>query len=257
MLLKLLRPLIAAVFTLPLIMPAAVFRFLPHSQARFARLTMLWARVCCRIVGIRVVRSGEYEGAPSGMIVSNHVSWIDILVIGSLRPCVFVSKHEVRYWPVLGQLAMLVNTIFIERESRRASFGTLEKVTKAAASGASVVVFPEGKPSDGTGVLPFKCMLFEVPARTGVPIIPVSIAYDSPEAPWFGGMLFAPHIWRFLGVRRTTASVRFGAVISGQSGEGGRAARKSLCAESERAVREGLVRAKSMLLQKVDFEGRI
>lgn len=257
MILKLLRLSIAAAFTLPLVLPIVLFRFLPHSQARLARLTMLWARVCCRIVGIRVVRSGEYEGAPLGMIVSNHVSWIDILVIGSLRPCVFVSMQEVRRWPVLGQLAMLVDTVFIERGSRRSSFGTLEKVKKAAASGASVVVFPEGKPSDGTGVLPFKCMLFEAPARTGVPVIPVSIAYDSPEAPWHGGMLFAPHIWRFLGVRRTTASVRFGAVISGQSGEGGRAARKSLCAEGERAVREGLAQAKQMLLQNVDFKGRM
>jgi len=101
----------------------------------------------------------------SGLLVCNHLSYLDVLVLATLAPCVFVAKREVRHWPVLGWFARLAGTVFVHRERRSHVVATVDEIEAALQTGAVVVLFPEGTSSGGETVLPFKSSLLEPAAR--------------------------------------------------------------------------------------------
>jgi lyso-ornithine lipid O-acyltransferase len=217
MLRRLARLALVVLVSLPFL-PAGVLVNVVFSRAERVRLwfqaflSVLWMSLARRSFGISVSVEGELR--PGAFIASNHVSYVDILVIGSLCPSVFVSKQDVRGWPLMGWLARLGGTIFIERELKVAAARALGKVERSLEYNVSVVVFPEGTTSDGTYLRPFKPMFFEVPAHADVPVVPVAISYrmkDGSEniVPWHGGMTFAPHLWRLLASRGAVAIVKF------------------------------------------------
>ena len=208
----------AFVVFLPITLPAyLVFR------ARGARngappnvLWLQWVLRCSlRIVGGRL----RVKGTPprSGLIVSNHLSYVDIAALGSACPCSFVSKVEVRAWLFIGWAAALAGTVFVRRAHRTEVTGQVEDIKHALACGVPVVLFPEGTSTDGTQVLPFRSALLQAALETGCDVTPVVLRYraDLPgdtvrDICWWGGVGFMPHLWRFLALRSFEASVVFG-----------------------------------------------
>ena len=153
----------------------------------------------------------------SGLIVSNHLSYIDIAALGSSCPCSFVSKAEVGAWPFIGWAAGLAGTVFVRRAHRSEVSGQVQDIKNALGRGVPVVLFPEGTSTDGSQVLPFRSALLQAALETGCDVTPVALSYraDPPgdtvrDICWWGGVGFLPHLWRFLGLRSFEARVVFG-----------------------------------------------
>ena len=204
--------------------------------------TMLWSRAMCRILGIHVVKRGA-EKTISGFAVCNHVSYIDVIVVGSVRPSSFLAMHEVKGWPLMGWLASLGGTIFVNRKSKRAAIGVMQEIERKIDHGVTVIIFPEGMTSDGKSIRRFKSTFFSVPARKNVPVTPVSIRY--PEAllgtvAWYGGMKLAPHFWNLLGGKSIKAVLYLNQPVYGLAEEMSVVeARKRLCALAYKSVAAG------------------
>jgi len=115
---------------------------------------------------------------PAGLLVCNHVSWLDIFVINALAPTAFVSKDDVRRWPLIGWLCAGTETIFLERGSRAAAQRTGEHIVRELAAGAHVGIFPEGTTSDGTRLLPFHAAFFQCAIDAAVPVVPLALRYQ-------------------------------------------------------------------------------
>lgn len=159
------------------------------------------------------------EGAfPSrGLLVANHLSYLDILVLSALHPCVFVSKQEVRSWPLFGLMAKLSGTVFVDRARTSAAHTTNAEMSNALSQGAVVVLFPEGTSSDGSRVLPFRPALFDAATRAGAYVVSAHISYDVADGSaandvcYWGEMSFFPHLLRLLSRHEISARVRFAA----------------------------------------------
>jgi 1-acyl-sn-glycerol-3-phosphate acyltransferase len=156
------------------------------------------------------------EGNPPrhGLVVSNHLSYLDVLAYASTMPCAFVAKREVREWPVFGAFATMAGTIYVDRERRSANDGAVRLIEEALAAGVPVVLFPEGTSSDGGHVLPFHSSFFEPAIRAGVSVTAAAIGYASSTAEeaalaYHGDDLFGTHLVRTLGQRSLKARVAF------------------------------------------------
>jgi len=199
--------------TLALLPVQMVALGLGHSVMR--RLPRWWHRMMCRMIGLRVRTHGRLSKERPLLLVSNHISWKDILVLGSVADLVFIAKSEVRTWPVLGWLARLQRSVFVERR-RRNTGAQISEVSERLISGEVVVLFAEGTTSDGNRVMPFNASLFgaasaALPLATDgrVHVQPVSIAYvgihgmpmgryHRPVAGWPGDVALGPHLLRVL-----------------------------------------------------------
>jgi 1-acyl-sn-glycerol-3-phosphate acyltransferase len=151
-----------------------------------------------------------------GLLISNHLSYLDILVLSSLTPAVFVSKHDVKYWPVFGQFAVLGGTVFVDR-ARRFQVGQVNhEITAALKEGALVVLFPEGTSSNGQTLLPFKSPLLEPATDPAWPLAIGWIHYEiydgdaGEEVCYWGNHTFFPHMLNLLSKRDIRVTVRFG-----------------------------------------------
>ncbi|MEP1214618.1 MAG: lysophospholipid acyltransferase family protein [Marinobacter sp.] len=167
-------------------------------RAPFARFCFAGASRC---LGFRVSTQGTFSRRPV-LYVSNHISWSDIPVLGSMVPLRFLSKAEVGRWPVIGWLAKQAGTLFILRGSGKAGQARREMATTLM-SGQSVLVFPEGTTTSGVTVLPFHSRLLQAAADAGVEIQPISIGYlrnGHPDhlAPFIGDDEFHHHLVRML-----------------------------------------------------------
>lgn len=179
-------------------------------------LWLQWMLRCgLRIVGGRLRTHGAVPRR--GLLVSNHLSYLDIGVIGSVCPCAFVSKAEVRAWPFIGWAAALAGTVFVRRSHRAEVTEQVSEIEAALARGVPVVLFPEGTSSNGEGVLPFRSALLQAAVATRCEVTPVALFYctDPPEDAithvcWWGGVGFLPHLWRFLSLKSFAAGVAFG-----------------------------------------------
>src|SRR5438046_8692812 len=138
-----------------------VISFVRRERRLAARAEWLhrWCRFACHVLGIRVTTRGAMPR--SGLLVCNHLSYLDIIVLSSIRPCLFVAKRDVAAWPLFGWLARAAGTIFVDRERRLSSPAIVDLVHRAIAGGSVVILFPEGTSSDGSTVLPFKSALLQ------------------------------------------------------------------------------------------------
>jgi 1-acyl-sn-glycerol-3-phosphate acyltransferase len=187
------------------------------------RARMLWLQRSCRRV-LRVLAVAIESTGPcplDGLVVSNHLSYLDILVLGTLMPAVFVSKSEVMHWPVFGWFARMAGTLFLDR-TRRADVARIsEQITTALRDGHLVVLFPEGTSSDGTQVLPFRSSLLEPvkeqDLRLSVACIGYAVADGSAENDvcYWGEVTFFPHLVKLMARKKILACVRFGVVERG------------------------------------------
>ena len=178
-----------------------------------------WLHSCCALalqrLGIETAAEGEFPS--HGLLVANHLSYLDILVFSALSPCVFVSKKEVRSWPLFGWMASSGGTVFIDRARSTDTHRANSEMSHALSQGAVVVLFPEGTSSDGTTVLPFRPALFEAAIKSGADISSASINYlvgdgsASNDVCYWGSMKFVPHLLRLLSKQQIRARVRFSA----------------------------------------------
>lgn len=160
--------------------------FMPWLGRAMRALAMkTFSKALLAICGVRLDRTGGSRGwASPSLVVSNHISWIDIYVILAQGPVVFIAKSEIRRWPVIGWLVRLSGTIFIERGSRHALRGVLHQASARFKSGQSVLFFPEGTTSDGLGLLPFHSNLFSLAQQDPhLPICAVTLRYSRDGRP--------------------------------------------------------------------------
>ncbi len=197
----------------------------------------VWSKALCRIFGVRVSVRGPAPKPPF-FLVSNHLSYIDIFVLGTQLPCVFVAKAEIDGWPIFGAICRSVNTIFIDRKSKRKLPQILARIEEALGAGQGVVIFPEGTSGAGDCVMPFRSPLLEFAMSSAEGVHHATINYRSPEgeAPthlsvsWWGDMPLGAHLREFLWLPHVEASIHFGdAPVTGDD-------RKALTAELHREV---------------------
>lgn len=180
-----------------------------------AAIQALWAGTLARCLGLRWV----LPGAPPGgcyLIVSNHLSYLDILVLACVFRGRFVAKSEIAGWPALGWLSRSVGTLFVDQRKKRDVLRVGAELERTLASGISVFLFPEAGASRGVRIEPFKSALFAAPARHGIPCLPVALRYET-DAPfgeawtvcWWGGMGLYQHILRLLGLGGVRAVLRW------------------------------------------------
>jgi len=188
----------------------------------------LWHRVASRALGMRVRVTGRIAADRPLLLVSNHVSWIDIVAIGAAADVSFIAKSEMAGWPVAGWLARMQRTVFVERERRRKSGEQANEIGSRLLDGDVMVLFAEGTTGDGNAVLPFKSTLFGAAkmALTGgaserVFIQPMAIAYTRfhgmpmqrihmPMAAWIGDADLMPHAGALLKEGAIDVELRFG-----------------------------------------------
>lgn len=179
-----------------------------------------WLHVSCACIGRRLSllpSVGQIPGGAMeepGLTVSNHLTYLDILVYGALRPFVFVAKSEVRRWPLLGTLASLGGTVFVDRDRSLQVTQAIRQIEQLLREGLAVLLFPEGTSSDGRSVLPFRPPLFEPAIRAGVNVTAAAIRYRAQGAAedqvtYWGEMVFLPHLFHTLCIKGLAAEVSF------------------------------------------------
>ena len=156
----------------------AAVPFLPPSQQ--LGLRQRWSARLLKILGIHLSADAPFIG-PGSLIVANHVSWLDIFVINAAFPTTFVSKAEVRGWPLAGWLAAKHETVFLRRGSRGHARIVNGEITALLAQGRHVTIFPEGTTTDGSHVLGFHGALLQAAIEAGAPLQPIAIAYRLPD----------------------------------------------------------------------------
>jgi 1-acyl-sn-glycerol-3-phosphate acyltransferase len=171
-----------------------------------------WGAGMLRALGVRLEVEGALAPAPV-LLLANHVSWLDILAIDALRGARFVSKADVRHWPLIGYLVASGGTLFIERERKRDALRVVHHVAEALREGATVAVFPEGTTGPGPTVLPMHANLLQAAIATAMPVQPVALRYAdataafSPAADWTEVNL-VQSAWRAARARGFVAHVR-------------------------------------------------
>ena len=169
-------------------------------------------RSVLRRIGVDVAANGDPP--LEGLVVSNHLSYMDVLAYSSLFPCLFVSKDDVKAWPVFGRFATMAGTIYIERDRNANNRNATSLMEQALHARVPVVLFPEGTSSNGDAMLPFRSPFFEPAIKTGATVTASAIAYESTtaresELAYYGDDVFGPHLLRTLGQRAVCVRVAF------------------------------------------------
>lgn len=218
---------IVPVMLIGIVVQAIILRVWPSLDGRLPRLFLWWVG---KVLGLRVVVKGKIAREAPVLVVSNHVSWLDIVVLGGLVPLSFVAKSEVATWPVIGTLARLHRSIFVDRARRAATADISRVIGHRLVAGDTIVLFGEGTTGDGNRVLPFRPALLasvrEAMSASGSapgPILvqPLSIVYsaldglplaraDRPSVAWYGDMSLGSHLKRLLSIGPVDVTLRFG-----------------------------------------------
>jgi 1-acyl-sn-glycerol-3-phosphate acyltransferase len=212
----------------------------------------LYHRILCALIGVRISEVGTRSTASPALILSNHVSWLDICVISALSPVVFVAKSEVARWPVFGWLAKLQRTIFVNRQARHQTGAATSEIAGRLLGGDAVVLFAEGTSSDGIRVLPFRSSLVGAvhhalgnsTHHTSITVQPMSLAYVSlsgvpmgrglrERVAWYGDADLTPHLAQVLASGAVDVTVSWGEATAYDMS----ADRKAIARDAEKSVR--------------------
>jgi 1-acyl-sn-glycerol-3-phosphate acyltransferase len=187
---------------------------LPNRWKIISRLNRNYTLLLRLILNIKVTIAGDEGQLERGgyVIIANHVSYVDGIVLGSIFPIIFVSKREVKKWPVVGQWNVLCGTIFINRQRKNQVGALIREMTGKLKHEANILLFPEGTSTNGEKMLPFQTVPLAAPLRSRSIILPVTLTYkaidDQPVTAanrdsvyWYGDMDFVTHFWKFLGLR--------------------------------------------------------
>jgi 1-acyl-sn-glycerol-3-phosphate acyltransferase len=239
------------IFTLPLMPVQLGLRFIAPRMAR--GFPHWYHRLLCRILGVTIHCHGAVAEDRPVLLVSNHISWLDIIVLSAVAPLSFVAKSEVGTWPFISWLAKLQGTLFINREDRLGAGDSARKIMARLRTGDHIVIFAEGTSSDGNVVLPFKTSLFAAAKprgedahalQHGIYVQSIAIAYTHqqglalcrrgrPIVAWYGDMDIASHAWELLKRGPLDVSLRIGPPVELEAF----ADRKALAHHTDRDVR--------------------
>lgn len=210
---------LATVIDYPVIIVGALV--LGRSRRRRAawqhRIFRHWCRWLVRIMGVRVAVKGPVPETPF-FLVSNHLSWLDVLVLGRVAGGTFVARADLDGWPLVGAICRSGDTIFIDRASKRDLLRVAGEVASRLADGAGIVVFAEGTTGTGDGLLPFKPSILEVAAQSGAAVHYATLSYRTPPGappageviPWVGDEEFTPNAMRIFALHSCQVTVTFG-----------------------------------------------
>ena len=209
-------------------------------DANRQRRIQVWSAQMLVCLGLELRVTGQ--PAPSGpmLLVANHISWVDITALHAARFCKFVSKADVKHWPLIGALASGVGTLFIERESRRDAMRMVHNMAQSLQAGDVLAIFPEGTTSDGTGLRQFHANLFQAAISAGAPVQPVAINFIDIQS---GKLTIAPgyinddtllvSIWRTLCTPGIAVVINFGTPQTAQGRD-----RRAWAAQVREAVQQ-------------------
>jgi lyso-ornithine lipid O-acyltransferase len=243
-----LRPFIIlvgfAALTLPLMPLQQIFKWTSLRAARW--LPWAYHGAVCRLLSVTLKIEGV-RPATSALLVSNHVSWLDIPILSAALPLSFIAKREVGTWPFFSALARLQRTVFIDRERRLNTGSSRNDIAERLQAGDCLVLFPEGTSSNGRSVQPFKSAFFGAVEGLEIPVIPVTVAYKTtrglpithrqrPSYAWYGDMDLVPHLWAAIKQGPLFVTVQFHDPLT-------KADRKAMARVAENTVRTGLVEA--------------
>jgi 1-acyl-sn-glycerol-3-phosphate acyltransferase len=179
----------------------------------------IWSQKMLHCIGIRLEISGPAQWSGPLLLVANHVSWLDITALHATRFCRFVSKADVRDWPLIGALAAGVGTLFIQRESRKDALRVVHHMERSLRDGDALAIFPEGTTSDGNSLLPFHANLLQAAIASQAPVQPVAIDYRDAVngqrslAPcYIGDDSLLGSVWRSLKAPSISVKISFGPV---------------------------------------------
>ena len=176
-----------------------------------------WARASARIMGLTVNVQNTPPDAPF-LLISNHLSYVDVVVLASLLHCAFVAKSEVARWPILGFISSTLDTIFIDRQKKHDVLSAMNTIETTLHRGLAVILFAEGTSTAGRTPQPFKSSLLEFAARRRLPVHYASISYVVPQGEqpaeqsvcWWGSMTFPDHLFKLLQLPEFGAKLTFG-----------------------------------------------
>lgn len=228
--------LIFIYLALGLLLHASLIFIQPGQRYRLVSNCTKILSICIRkILGIKLTVEGRvlYLKERGNFIISNHQSYLDGIILGSLFPIVFVSKLQVKSWPIFGWMSQVGGTIFIDRERKLKSADSIEEITNMLKRKINILLFPEGTSTDGSKILPFQSVFFQAPLNSGSSIIPITIQYikiDSEKLSlfnrdrvcWYGQIKFIEHVLLVLGLRSIEVKViihpkiKVNSFISGQ-----------------------------------------
>ncbi len=190
------------------------FSGMPHAR-RQAHI-QAWSQQMLVILGMELRQSGAMAAKGPMLLVCNHISWVDITVLHACGHCRFISKADLKTWPVIGRLATECDTLYVERESRRDAMRVVLRMQEALAAGDVLAVFPEGTTSDGTGLLPFHANLLQAAIAAEAPVQPLALVFldaagQRTTAPaYIGDDSLLTSVWRTVSAAPLVAHVRFG-----------------------------------------------
>jgi 1-acyl-sn-glycerol-3-phosphate acyltransferase len=216
------------------------------------QVSILYSRALCALIGVRITVAGRPPAHDAVLVLSNHVSWLDILVITATVPVIFVAKSEVAGWPLIGWAARARGTVFVARDRRQQTPAANATIARHLAEGQSIVLFAEGTSSDGNRVLPFRSALVGAlrealaQADTGarIAVQPLSIAYTGllglpmgrqhrPVVAWYGERDLVPHVTDLLRRGAIDVTLSWGDPVAADAAGD----RKALVRQLEREVR--------------------
>ena len=209
-------------------------------------IPVLHHKLITKIIGLKIDRIGYISGDKKVLFVSNHLSYFDIIILGSLIPGRFIAKSEVANWPIFGFLSKITRTIFIRRD-RKASNEQVRLIKEQLDRCEKLILFPEGTSSDGRRVLPFKSPLFDAAMLTNSIVQPITIRYTHLNGipigyssrslfGWYGDMDLLPHLWNALSLGIFTIEVVFHKPIRANQFSN----RKKLAVYCQKTVAKGL-----------------
>ena len=213
---RVLAHIVSGLFTIAWVFPKL-------SDAQKEARIQAWAQTMLVQMGIRLTVTGDLPAHGPLMLAANHISWLDIVVLHAARHCRFVSKAELRHWPLIGTLASGAGTLFIERESRRDAMRVVHHMAESLMAGDILAIFPEGTTSNGTDLLPFHANLFQAAIAANAPVLPVALRFEDVASGEFslapcyiGDDTLLGSIWRTLTAPPLCAVVSFGEAQTAQ-----------------------------------------
>jgi 1-acyl-sn-glycerol-3-phosphate acyltransferase len=186
----------------------------PDSPERRAEWNHSSAKMVAKLFGVEMKVTGTPPS--SGLLVANHLSYLEVLIFGAALPCAMVAKAEIGRWPFFGTLARAGGTLFVDRSSRASAEAVTRQVAERLKGAVPVLFFPEGTSTDGSKLLRFHSRLFTPAVEAGIPVTAASVRYVPVDGSaeetlcWYGDQAFLPHIWKTLGGPDFTAEVQFG-----------------------------------------------
>jgi 1-acyl-sn-glycerol-3-phosphate acyltransferase len=177
-------------------------------------------QLCAEICRAHAFEVHTEGAAPEGgaVLVANHLSYLDPLMVAARKPLSLIGKLEVERWPMIGEVARAHGVLFIDRGNAHAGAVVLRRALRVLAAGIPVLNFPEGTTTDGDAMLPFKRGVFGLARLAKVPVVPVAIWFEAPALHWVGDALFLPHYLRTAARPRTIVHVRYGEPLDAPPG---------------------------------------